>query len=36
MLVSNRVDGLGWDTDPRVLIVHGTTAKAVTLPTQKR
>jgi len=34
VLVSNRVDGLGWDTDPRVLIVHGTTVKTVTLPTQ--
>ena len=34
VLVSNRVDGLGWDTDPRVLTVHGTTVKTVTLPTQ--
>jgi hypothetical protein len=33
-LVSSRVDGEGWDTDPRVLLVQGDSAQTVTLPTE--
>jgi hypothetical protein len=31
-LVSNRVDGHGWDNTPRVLLVHAARAHLVTLP----
>jgi hypothetical protein len=31
-LVSSRVAGKGWDTAPRVLLVHGTSVQTVTLP----
>ncbi len=31
-LVSNRVDGAGWDNTPRVIIVQGAGHKTVTLP----
>ena len=33
-LVSGRVGGQGWDTVPRVIVVTGSTARVVTLPTQ--
>jgi hypothetical protein len=35
VLVSSRVHGSNWDTEPRVLLVHGTTVQAVTLPTAR-
>jgi outer membrane protein assembly factor BamB len=35
VLVSSRVDGQGWDTAPRVLLVRGTTAQTETLPTAR-
>ena len=31
-LVSSRVRGQGWDTAPRVVVMHGVTASTVTLP----
>jgi hypothetical protein len=34
-LVSSRVHGQGWDTAPRILLVHGTTTQTVTLPTTR-
>jgi len=34
-LVSSRVNGEGWDTDPRVSLVHGGTAQTVTLPMER-
>jgi hypothetical protein len=34
-LVSSRVNGQGWDTDPRVLVVHGETAQIVALPMER-
>ena len=34
-LVSSRVNGQGWDTDPRVLVVHGETAEIVALPMER-
>jgi hypothetical protein len=33
-LVSNRVNGAGWDNAPRVLLAHGSTARTVVLPSQ--
>ena len=34
-LVSSRVRGQGWDTAPRVLVAHGSSVTAVTLPAAK-
>lgn len=34
-LVSSRVNGEGWDTDPRVVLVHGRTAQTVMLPMER-
>src|SRR5262249_27830360 len=34
-LVSSRVRGQGWDTAPRILLVHGTTTQTVTLPASR-
>ena len=31
-VVSSRIHGEGWDTDPRVVIIHGSTARTVMLP----
>lgn len=31
-VVSSRIHGEGWDTEPRVVIVHGGTAQTVMLP----
>lgn len=33
-LESNRVDGLGWDTSPRVAVTRGGRTQTVTLPAQ--
>ena len=33
-LVSNRVNGLGWDTSPRVAVIRGGRTQTVTLPAQ--
>jgi hypothetical protein len=33
-LVSNRVDGLGWDTNPRVAVIRSGKTQLVTLPAQ--
>jgi hypothetical protein len=35
VLVSSRVHGQGWDTAPRVILVHGTTTDTETLPTTR-
>ena len=33
-LISSRVNGLGWDTSPRVAVIRGGRTETVTLPTR--
>ncbi len=33
-LVSNRVNGAGWDNAPRIVLAHGSVARTVVLPSQ--